>query len=1018
MKVALWITALLLVPGLVFGGTTGKIRGKVSFKDTHEGAAGAIVVIEGTPYGVAADPDGGYIILNIPAGVYTVKASLVGYHAPSVSNVRVNPDLTTELNFELVTQDINLPTVEIMAQRPLVNKSATNAVRILNSDDLSAIPVRGLTGVFALQPGVVLQDNNLYIRGGREDEVGYYVEGATARNVMNGRNAVLLIPEAVEEVQIQAGGYNAEYGGANAGIIRQQLRSGTSGIKLSYSGETDRFAQVGSKSLDSYSYGYWDHVLTLSGPIVGDKLKIFAAGENQFFRDPTPTFWTGFEFPNVDFPAALVDGPGGGRPGDTLYAGFGVPASSINSRYGAIRVPEGVIPGRMQNRWSLNGTVSLDLSPVTVRFGSALSWQQSRNNDLPVQNILDQSRLPMRDNSNDLFNLKITHLLDPKTFYEINLNYFDSRSRQYDQSLQDNILSYGDSIEAAKFGYNFYSYMNGSLGLSPTEYRFYGFPYARPGELIVGGSSISGLGVSTNYIKSKQTYIGGSADFTTQVMKHELKLGGSFQRYTVRLYSVGRLENVFLQMIGQPDSVRNADSRTRLMQSAGIPDNVGYDVFGNEVNDGFDGPKHPTFFSGYVQDKVELSDLIINGGIRYDYFDTDDREFIDAQNPSFINGNLFALDPATVRKKDAFQAISPRLGLSFPVTDRTIFHMQFGKFIQAPQLNNIYIGGPLLSLYVSGRNFIPAPVGLGLDPERTTQYEIGFTEQITNFAAFDLTGFYKDIKGQIQVGRITTQSGALAKSYDILQNGDFATTKGLEVTLTLRRVNRLQARVNYTLQDAQGTGSNTTSAISSIENGTLRPTIISPLTFNQAHRGSVNFDYHFAPNDGGPVLERLGANVLFSFNSGHNYTKVTGGLGQTGPEDGGILYDGDPRNRRPVEAINSSTTPWNFSLDARIDKSFTLSGTFDLNIYLYVQNLLNTENVINVYGRTGNADDDGFLTNPALSSEVINAPGRGDAYVSMYRDANGADRQNYWRNQGGDLLGTPRQIRFGLRLDY
>src|SRR5258706_602654 len=146
MKVALVITALLLVPGLVLGGTTGRIKGKFWFKDTHGGAAGAFGVMEGPPYGVAADPDGGYLILNIPAGVYTVKSSLVGYHAPSVSNVRVNPDLTTELNFELVAQDINLPAVEIMAQRPLVNKSATNAVRILNADDLSAIPVRGLTG--------------------------------------------------------------------------------------------------------------------------------------------------------------------------------------------------------------------------------------------------------------------------------------------------------------------------------------------------------------------------------------------------------------------------------------------------------------------------------------------------------------------------------------------------------------------------------------------------------------------------------------------------------------------------------------------------------------------------------------------------------------------------------------------------------------------------------------------------------------------------------------------------------
>src|SRR2546426_2280165 len=366
MRNALLVTALLLVPGLMFGGTTGKLKGKVTFKENNQPAAGANVVIQGTPYGASTDVDGNYLILNVPAGIYTMEARLVGYHAPEVSNVKVTADLTTELNFDLVAADIELPTVQIVAERPLINKNATNAVRVLTTDDLNAIPVRGLTGVFALQPGVVLQDNNIYIRGGREDEVGYYVEGASSRNVLNGQNAVILIPDAVEEFQIQAGGYNAEYGGANAGIIRQQLRSGGSKMKLSYGGETDRFGSVGSKSLDSYSYGYSDHVLTVSGPIYTDKLKIFAAAENQFFRDPIPSFWSGFEFPNAAFPSPLIDGPGGGRPGDTLFARGSVPASSINSGYGALRIPEGVIPGRMSNKWTLNGTATMDLSPVIL----------------------------------------------------------------------------------------------------------------------------------------------------------------------------------------------------------------------------------------------------------------------------------------------------------------------------------------------------------------------------------------------------------------------------------------------------------------------------------------------------------------------------------------------------------------------------------------------------------------------------------------------------------------------------
>ncbi len=1018
IKILLILVALLVLPGLLLAGTTGKIKGKVTLKETGEPAIGANVIIDGTHIGVITDIGGEYVILNVPAGFYTLKASFVGYHVPPISNVKVIADLTTEINFELVREDIQLQAVQIVAERPLINKNATNATRVLTTDDIQALPVRGLTGVFALQPGVILQDNNIYIRGGREDEVGYYVEGASARDILTGRNAVTVIPEAIEEFQVQAGGYNAEYGGANAGIIRQQLRSGGAKFKATYSYESDKLNSLNSNSfLNTYSYGFYNHTLTLSGPLYEDKIKLFVAGENQFLRDRNASFWDGFQFPNADFPQPLINGPGGGKPGDTLLAGGGVPSYS-GTRYGALIIPNGDIPSNSMNRWSGSGTLTFDYNPIIVRLASTISWQRQQINALPVQSILNTARLPLDDNSTGLYNLKFTHLVNPKTFYEINLNYFDSRRKRYDPALEDNLMAYGDSIEASKHGFTFFSYANALLGLSPPDARYDGFPYSPYGQLIVGGQGSIPANIPSNYIKSKQTYMGGSIDATTQYDVHEFKIGGSYQRYTVRLYSVGRFENTFLQYYAQPDSGRDPAARVRLMRSQGIPNNFGYDVFGQEIDNGFDGPKHPTFASFYLQDKLEYKDLIINGGVRFDYLNTDDKEFLNPANPQFLNGDIFSLDPAGLRQKDAFKAVSPRLGLSFPVTDRTVFHMQYGKFIQSPQLNDIYLGTPQLALYVSGRNYIPTPVGLGLDPERTTQYEMGFSQQISDFASFDATGFYKDIKGQIQTGQIITQTGSLAKAYIVLQNGDFATTKGLEFTFTLRRVNRLQAKLNYTLSDAQGTGSHPNGAIGSVNNGTPVPTIVTPLTFNQTHRGTINLDYHFAQGDGGPILERLGANILFTFNSGHNFTKVTGGLGQTGPEDGGILFDGDPRNRRPVEPLNASTTPWNFSLDLRVDKSLNVSSLFDMNFYIYVENLLNTKNVINVFGRTGNADDDGFLTNADLSGSIINKPDNGPAYVQMYRDANLGLRQNYWRNQGGDLFGTPRQIRFGLRLEY
>ena len=150
------------------------------------------------------------------------------------------------------------------------------------------------------------------------------------------------------------------------------------------------------------------------------------------------------------------------------------------------------------------------------------------------------------------------------------------------------------------------------------------------------------------------------------------------------------------------------------------------------------------------------------------------------------------------------------------------------------------------------------------------------------------------------------------------------------------------------------------------------------------------------------------------FSSGHNFTLFTGSIGQRGPEEGGILAGDDPRSRKPAESINVSSTPWTFEVDLKVDKEVDLFGT-GAKVYMYVYNLFNRRNVINVYGRTGNAEDDGFLTNPDLSSQIVEASG-GQTYRQLYEVINLANRQHYWTTQGGDILGDPRQIRFGVEL--
>jgi outer membrane receptor protein involved in Fe transport len=1009
---------------LSYGATTGKIKGKITDRETGEALIGASVIVVGSSLGAAADVNGEFIILSVPAGTHELEGQFLGYQPLKIANVQVSSDLTTEVDFLMtaLAEGVALGEIVVQRERLLINKNATNAVRIQTSEDIENLPVRGVNAAVALVPGVVTYNDRLYIRGGRAEDVSYYLEGANTSNVVGrlrvlgsstdqafgtdaGENLTTVIPEALEEFQVQAGGYNAQYGGANSGIVRQTLKSGGSDYKATLQVETDRFTGQNDERLGTFSYGYSNYVATLSGPVVGENIRFFIAGENQFDRDWRKVFWEGFRFENL---------PDANATATSRRNGFDDVVS-------VLEVKPGNIPGMFRNRYTGNGTITFDYNPFIVRVGGSITWQKSQGNANVIPEIFNLARLPISESSDILVNTKLTYLVSPTLLFEGNFFVGDNRDKRYDPDHGDNFLLYSDSLANGPLGYINRSYTQGpgnsQFGAgSPTGYSLYGFPFDRFGEN------------QTGFQKRKQFRIGGSFDLTAQLGKeHEFKAGGSIEAYTIRRFSMARsgAANLLRWYRDNPDQGRTpGEDRDFAVGDNANTNNFGYDFYGNEITDAddIDGPKKPVNYGIYIQDKIEYDDLVINAGVRLDVFDTDDIVFIDdPTTPGIVEGNDNpSVDPENklyretgIKSKDAFKAVSPRLGISFPVSDRTVFHVQWGRFIQAPSYNSLYTGRRIQGVSFESGNFIPNPVGYNIDPERTTSYEIGFTQQFSDFAAFDLTGYYKDIRGQIQVVRQTTVSGAEAGAYNALANGDFATTKGVELSLRLRRTNRVQAQFNYTFSDAKGTGSTQSSAVSALENATLFPTVISPLDFNNSHRGTINIDYRFGKDDGGPILERLGTNVLFTFNSGHPYTLSSGSAGQQGVEQGALI-ENDPRTSNPLEAVNSSVTPWNFSIDLRVDKTVDI-GPLTANLYVYVQNLLNKKNVINVYRRTGNAEDDGWLSNPDLSSNVVAQ--RGQNYIELYQAINLANATHYFATTGEDLWGTPRQIRFGMKLE-
>ena len=668
-----------------------------------------------------------------------------------------------------------------------------------------------------------------------------------------------------------------------------------------------------------------------------------------------------------------------------------------------------------------------------MRLTGLYSATDEEINWIPVRDMLNLDRLLEQEGRAGLLNLRATHFLDPTTFYQAHFSLYRQNTRAFDPVFEDHYLLYNDSLAVARANPDFTPYS--SQGLRPQLYDLHGFPFSRPGTPL------------NFYGKEEDGYWGLGGSLNKQQGVHALELGFGFQRWTSRRYNLllGAIRNLIStsypnleavyqryysgdvsadQLLGElirtaaeaPQGAANIDTLKGLIRNASRGDVYGFDEFGRPTGgEGLEAPRHPILASAYLQDKIEYQDLIVNAGLRWDYFDADSWRFRDPAAPVRDAAGL-TVDLASMQPTRTFHEFSPRLGLSFPVSDRTVFHVQYGRFAQMPALRDMYVGGARLAAELSGQAYVRTPTAFDIEPIRTTQYEIGFERQFTASASFDITGFYRDVEGQVQLRRQNLSPAAInTNAYNFLQNGDFATTKGVEFVFKLRRFKRLRSELNYTLAQARGTGSDATAAFAGVENDTNLPTVISRLDFDQTHRGNLYLDYRFGPGEGGPVLEGSGVNLLFQFASGHPFTRAEGTIGQRGPEKGGILASDDPRNREPVENLNASTTPWTFQVDLQVDKKFTLFGT-EARAYAYITNLFNRKNVINVYSRTGNDADDGFLTDPELSQQIVETNG-GEPYQQLYQAINLANRQHYWATEGGgDIYGKPRQLRFGVQL--
>jgi hypothetical protein len=438
---------------------------------------------------------------------------------------------------------------------------------------------------------------------------------------------------------------------------------------------------------------------------------------------------------------------------------------------------------------------------------------------------------------------------------------------------------------------------------------------------------------------------------------------------------------------------------------AGKPENIGND------------------FVPYLADPSDLTSVIgyRDGDV---WYDTDGQI---VSNPAIIAQNSLSglLVPAekdgagTIAQEDwnidaVFEdyepqiVVMPRVAFSFSITDQAQFFAHYDVLTQRPSSN--LRNDP--SEYLQ---FLNNPDGTlnnaGLLPERTTDYEIGFKQVVSKSSAFTISAFYRELKNMIQQARINY---AYPFTYTSFSNIDFGTVKGLSLIYDLRRTGNVRMLANYTLQFADGTGSGATSNVELTDTEQPNVRFIVPLDYDTRHAFTVSFDYRYGEGSayngpmvwGKPLFQNTGANLVFRTNSGTPYTR------QARATREGAAIGWQDNGQRVVEGvINGARTPWQFRIDARIEKDINIKlndkKKATLNVYLWVQNLLNTQNVTGVYRATGNATDDGFISS-ADGQQLAAQQASQQAFIDQYNI----------RIQNPDNYSLPRRTRIGVRFDF
>jgi outer membrane receptor protein involved in Fe transport len=1033
------LIALLVLPTLIFAqSTTAKLAGVVTDADGNA-LVGANVVVEGTNLGAATDELGRYYILDVPVGNYTVRAEYIGYSTVVESGVRTSVGFTTTTDFALQVAAVAGQEVTVTRERPLINPNATNTTRIVDKELIDAFAVRGVSNIVNLQTGVV----NGYFRGSRSGDSRYYVDGVPVKDVYGGGNFINGNSQtALQEISVQTGGFSAEYGGANGGIVNITTKTGGTQWRSKVEAISSMGSNAGTDPDALYSDGYQNVNFDVGGPI-GENVKLYLSIEQREYGGSVSygsypqTDATPMAAVPADYYSDGTDGLSYGNDGngnkiwhieevirdnqtDPALLAAGVAAyDTTHIVYSNYRRMYGQQPHDNTDRVTINGNMTMDFGPLRVKVGTQAYDYSGRGYSFgrTLGGYTDAGSYNESNFAMGYVNARYT--INPLSYVKISLSNQDYETISGNENHLHDIGMYGKRTKA--FGStNYYFRRDGYGPISPDE--------------ILGAT---GYGSQyTYYGKRNSTTNTVSFDYTNQLGYNEFKMGGSVDNTEITRYSLSAAG--VARMVADVDANYDGVATNEEIIAAGSDPadwrfinyralyvtNLGYNIYGDEWNGTYNqddhmlAPAEPVQSRFYVQDKLEFKDVVLQMGLSFETIDTGamapdsdgdgdgdsdgfnhlyfNRQRVDRNGDG--NGNY-------VWKKVAKEtAVHPRIGFSFPVSDRTVFRANYGTHWQSVPMSYLYLSDSQLSADILAGN-ATASENPALKPERSTQYEIGIEQRIGSFASLKVEGFYKESKDyltlQNRLDAFTSTSGAGAETqqnWAQYLNGDVMVSQGLTMNFEMRRTKGLYAQANYTYSEARGTGSygSQNFYITWIGTDDGYPKAMNLLDYDQTHTANVIVDWR-SPDATG-FLANTGFNAVMSYGSGTRYTPSQ-------------VYSTLFENRWefPEGPVNSGTKPAYVNMDLRVDRGFTMGGV-DANLFIAVYNAMDAEHANDVYHGTGNVAEDGWLATESGQSWIANrlAANPDVDAESLYYDLLGSPGR----------YGAPRTIRVGLNVSF